>query len=157
VGAHLVGDTMTVTFTVHGTPAPQGSMKAFAVNGRAMIKPSGGNNFAAWRNAVAQAAHELVAEHGQLDGPLRLDVAFRFPMPASRPKATRARGWAWKTAAPDLDKLVRAVGDALSASGLIRDDALIVDLCATKIEVVGWTGATITLQPAAEMELEPWG
>lgn len=35
--------------------------------------------------------------------------------------------------------------DSLTASGLIKDDARIVALRAVKLEVDGWTGATITV------------
>jgi Holliday junction resolvase RusA-like endonuclease len=91
-----------------------------------------------------------------MDGPLSLDVVFRAPMPASRSKAIRAAGRWWKPTAPDLDKLVRSVGDSLTASGLIKDDARIVALRAMKIEVDGWTGATISVheignEPADEV------
>lgn len=37
------------------------------------------------------------------------------------------------------------IGDSLKAGGLITDDARIVAIIATKLEVVGWTGATIEL------------
>lgn len=151
--------TTLVEFEVIGVPCPQGSMKAFAVGGRAMVKPSGGLKFAQWRNAVAQAGHDLVvtragewaAEVGggdfefPLDGALGLSVEFRFPMPAGRPKAVREYGRAWKTTAPDTDKLIRCIGDALTASGLITDDARFVAVEATKVETTGWTGAIVTI------------
>lgn len=41
--------------------------------------------------------------------------------------------------------IYRAVADALTASGLIVDDARICEVSARKVEVVGWTGAIITL------------
>lgn len=41
--------------------------------------------------------------------------------------------------------IYRAVCDALTASGLIVDDARICEVSARKVEVVGWTGATITI------------
>ena len=58
--------------------------------------------------------------------------------------------------APDLAKLVRSVGDSLTASGLIKADGRIVALRAMKIEVTGWTGATISVheignEPADEV------
>lgn len=87
-----------------------------------------------------------------MDGPLSLDVVFRAPMPASRSKAIRAAGRWWKPTAPDLDKLVRSVGDSLTASGLIKDDARIVALRAMKWEVDGWTGATITVREISNSE-----
>lgn len=144
VGIHTHG----VVFDVVGTPKPQGSMKAFAVGGHARQKPSGGLEFAAWRNAVSEAARHHAETVGTLDGPLRLNVLFRFEMPKSRSKAAHTAGRAPKTTAPDLDKLVRAVGDALTASKLIRDDSLFVVITAEKIETTEWTGATIVVGPA---------
>ena len=67
-------------------------------------------------------------------------------MPKSRPAAARRRGWAHKTTAPDLDKLLRAVGDSLQAGGLIADDAAIASITATKIETTSWTGAVVTIE-----------
>lgn len=134
-----------IEFEVLGIPMPQGSMKAFSANGQARMKPSGGTGFAAWRNAVAVAAKDIAEDHGKLDGPLDLELIFRFPMPKSRSKAVRAFGLADKTTAPDLDKLVRSIGDSLTAGGLIADDARICHLTACKVETTGWTGATIRL------------
>ena len=68
-------------------------------------------------------------------------------MPKSRRAAVRQAGIASKTTAPDLDKLIRSTGDALTTSGLIRDDALICSVHASKLEVVGWAGAVIRLVP----------
>lgn len=127
-----------VEFEVVGTPAAQGS-KRHVGNGR-MVETARGH--APWRAAVAAAARD-VAPDQPLDGPLHLRVEFRFPMPKSRPAATKAAGIAPKTSAPDLDKLVRAVGDALTEGGLIADDARISSVFADKYEVVGWTGARI--------------
>lgn len=134
------------TFDVHGVPKPQGSAKAYSIGGKARVTHSGGADFAAWRNAVSDAARVQAFHHGQLSGPLRLTVVYRFPMPKSRPKIIRERGVAWKSTAPDKDKLDRCIGDALTAGGLIADDALIVCGSSEKIEVVGWTGATISVK-----------
>ena len=134
-----------VEFEVVGSPAAQGS-KRHVRNG---VMVEMGKNHKPWRAAVAAAARDI-AEHDDvpapLDGPLQLIVAFRFPMPASRPKAARTAGSAPKTTAPDLDKLVRSVGDALTESGLIHDDARICSVHASKLEVVGWTGAVIRIE-----------
>ena len=137
-----------ITFQVLGIPRPQGSKKAFSANGRALMKEAGGLDHARWRNAVADAAkHAAETLPGPLTGPLRLDVVYRFAMPASRPKAARVAGRAWKTSAPDSDKLDRAICDGLQASGLIGNDSQICAGESVKYEVVGWTGATITLGP----------
>lgn len=137
--------TRSAQFLVYGVPAPQGSKQAFVANGKARMKESGGNRFAAWRNAVAEAARIEAERLGEpLDGALGLDIVFRFPMPASRPKRIRERGVAEKTTAPDLSKLVRAVEDALQAAALITDDARITWCTARKVEVSGdWAGANV--------------
>lgn len=131
-----------ITFEVIGNPAAQGSKRH--VGGGRMIEMAAGHK--PWRDAVAHAARQIADNlDAPLDGPLRLDVEFRFPMPTSRNKATREAGRAPKVSAPDADKLIRCVGDALQAAGLIRDDARITEIHALKFEVIGWTGATITI------------
>lgn len=143
--------TGPVRFSVIGKPAPQGSKKAFVISGRARLVETAGASHTEWRNQVSSAAIEAFVAYELCEpmfGPLIAQIDFRFPMPASRPKATRTIGWAWKTSSPDIDKLCRTTLDSLTAAALIRDDAQIVELHATKIETTGWTGATITLYPA---------
>lgn len=141
---------MNVRFEVVGTPAPQGS-KTRMPNG-AMLDGQSKNareGHANWRSAVAEAARTARSRlpgTEPLGGPLLLIVRFRFPMPKSRSKAIRDAGLAPKTSAPDLDKLIRSTGDALKEGGLIVDDALFVGVSASKCEVVGWTGAEITVE-----------
>lgn len=141
----------SVHFEVLGLPVQQGSKSAFVRGGKAVMVESG-KGHAAWRTDVANAARQAMRDAGltqPLDGPLALYVTFRFPCPTSRPKAHRTAAQrpqgAPKTTTPDLDKLVRCIGDALTASGLIRDDARIWTLDARKIETTSWTGADILI------------
>ena len=139
--------TLCAAFEVYGTPAPQGSKKAFnAKDGRAMLKESSPIH-AVWRNQIATVAKEQAKNHDNiaLDGALTLVVVFRFKMPKNRPKAVRMHGTAPRIIAPDTDKLVRNVCDGLQAGGLICDDARICNLHASKIETTGWTGAEISI------------
>jgi Holliday junction resolvase RusA-like endonuclease len=145
-----------VTFDVFGTPAPQGSTRAFVVGNRAVTTNKGTPGQMAWRDSVAQMAHTMaqgLGDDAPMTGALRLAVTFRFPMPASRSKAVRALGEAPKTTAPDLDKLIRSVGDALQAGGLVQDDARFSTITASKVEVTGWTGATIRVSRETGHEL----
>lgn len=141
-----------VHFYVLGQPSPQAGTKTVPVRspsgGTVYRKISeGGAGLASWRQEVAQAARARAEECGCLDGPLSLDVVFRFSMPASRPRWAKVQGVVPKDTAPDLDKLLRAVGDSLKAGGLVRDDARIASITATKVEVwEQWTGASITLR-----------
>ena len=124
-------------------PVAQGSKRH--VGGGRMIETAKGHR--EWRHAVATEARRVAetVEGTPLDGPLMLSVVFRFPMPASRPKRLRDAGTIRRTVPPDLDKLCRSVGDSLTDSGLIRDDARIGMIIASKVEVTDWCGAIIQL------------
>lgn len=143
--------TTCVKFEVVGIPAPQGSKSAFtAKSGASITKESGGLKFSQWRNAVSEAALRQAEIHGTLDGALTLWAEFTFPMPQSRPKKIRALGRVPKTTSPDLSKLVRAIEDAMQAAGLIRDDARIAFIAASKWEDAdGPHGVTIELRDGA--------
>jgi Holliday junction resolvase RusA-like endonuclease len=136
-------------FGVIGVPAPQGSKRAFVVAGKARMTDMGGKGAVAWRDSVAAAAL-AAATSTPFDGPLGLDVIFRFPMPASRPKRTQNAGKCLKTTAPDSSKLLRALEDGLQAGGLIKDDARLCRHTVRKYEVVGWTGAIVRLTREVE-------
>lgn len=139
-----------IAFTVHGVPVPQAGMRSVQTAKGARSISTGGVGLRSWRDDVARAAAAAMHDHNltdAIDGPLRLTVTFRFPMPKSRRKADRDAGWCWKTTTPDADKLLRAIGDSLKAGGLVRDDSLFVDTHTTKIETTGWTGAEINVSP----------
>lgn len=147
--------TVLAELRVIGVPKPQGSKRAFVVNGQARMTESAGAAGAQWRDAIAVAAKNLAdrildtASHSHnvppFTGPLGLSVEFRFPMPKSRTKAQHLQGRIYKTTAPDTSKLVRSLEDGLQAAGLIKDDALFVAIEASKVETTGWTGAVVTI------------
>jgi len=129
-----------VDLRVIGVPAPQGS-KTRMPNG-AMVEggsAAGRAKHRAWRTAVAEAAVGKVDE--PLDGPLQLVAEFFLPRPASR-KRDR-----WADRKPDLDKLLRCTLDGLTDAGLIRDDARVAYISASKELADTWTGATLRVQP----------
>lgn len=139
--------TEMVTFRAIGDPQPKGSWKVIRGN----MVPAGGEPQVAWDRAV-RAEAEQAARHlaRPLDGPLGLDVAFRFRMPASRKPSVLREGWGWCAVPPDLDKLIRLVGDALKVAGAIRDDARICAIYASKYEVAeGWIGADVRIRQLA--------
>lgn len=142
--------TSNVQFVVHGTPAPQGS-KTRMPNG-AMLdgkSPAARARFKDWRNDCSAAARAIVdAGTPCFDEPLIVQAEFRFPMPKSRRATDRAAGTICKATAPDLDKLQRALGDSLTAGGLLRDDALIAEWRVCKVEVwQQWTGVAVVIKP----------
>ena len=79
------------------------------------------------------------------DCPVQVAATFALPRPAS---AVRAR-WA-PDRKPDIDKLLRSLLDALTASGCVADDARVVDVRMSK--VYGLPGVTFTVGPAERGE-----
>lgn len=133
-------------FEILGVPAPQGS-KTRMPNG-ALVEggsKTGRAKHKAWRTAVAEAARD-VADDIPHDGALHVTISFRLPMPASRPARIRAAG-VWPHAVkPDLDKLVRSTLDGLTDGGLIVGDHRVFAFEVDAFEVVGWTGAEVTVR-----------
>lgn len=107
---------MSVEFFVEGVPIPQGSKKAFVVKGRAVLVDDNAKLLKPWRGVIAKAADLGVT----FDCPVRVEAVFYMP----RPKTVKRR---FPSVVPDLDKLMRALGDGMKDGGLIRDDSLIVD------------------------------
>lgn len=135
---------------VVGVPAAQGS-KVRMPNGAMLDGTSkrAREGLAEWRRAIADACRAHLAEHpaAPLNEPLKLTVAFRFTPTKSDPHRCR------HVVAPDLDKLLRAVGDALVHGGLLADDRVIADIAASKRYADGQPpGATITIESTAEFE-----
>jgi crossover junction endodeoxyribonuclease RusA len=127
-------------FFVAGVPQPQGS-KRHVGKGR-MIEAAKG--LGPWREAIIWEAKRRspwsrgYANARNFEGPVWARFTFFFPRPKSHYGTGRNAGILKESAPmyhsspPDVDKLVRAVGDALTMSGLIADDRLIVEILATK-------------------------
>jgi crossover junction endodeoxyribonuclease RusA len=116
-----------VTFRVDGTPAPKGSTRAFVIKGRA-VTTEANKHTRPWAALVKDAAREsagpsIVFARGV---PVCLKAVFTLPRPASLPKRV-----ADHTKKPDLDKLARAIKDALT--GIVwQDDSQVTALVIAK-------------------------
>ena len=114
------------SFFVPGEPITEGSVRTFTSGQRIVVTHDRGPELAAWRTRVKRAAQEAAREAGwepRYDGPVAVNAAFFLP----RPKSAKKR--LWPHVKPDLDKLIRAVGDALAPykqPGVLRDDSRIV-------------------------------
>jgi len=115
----------TIMFQVHGLPTPQGSTRAFVVKGKPIIT-STAKGLSAWRRLVADVAQDFAPEQ-PWEGPVGIDLHFGLPKPKSAPKTRRV----WPDKRPDLDKLTRAVLDALTYV-VFADDSQVVEIRATK-------------------------
>lgn len=121
------------SFFVPGEPITEGSTRAFASGQRVVVTHDRGPELAAWRIKVAhaaEAASEAAYWEPRHDGPVEVWAEFRLPRPKSAPKSRKHA-----QTKPDLDKLQRAIGDALAPykrPGVLRDDSRIVAWSAVK-------------------------
>lgn len=137
---------------VYGDPAPQGS-KSFkgtfnGKDGRQHAKlVESSKRVAPWRQDVKAAAEAAIDARNiamrdypswePMDAPLLLVVVFTLPAPKSLPK----RRASYPSKLPDLSKLVRSTEDALTAAGIWKDDARVVECRALKTYPIGTLGA----------------
>lgn len=130
--------TFTIVFSVSGTPRPQGSKRH--VGGGRMVEAS--KHLHPWRNLVIDAVKEQAELTDKLEGPVSVVIEFRIPRP-QKPKhelpISRAAG--------DIDKLSRAILDALTIGGIIEDDSHVVHLTAFKRYSPTMPGVTVYIEP----------
>lgn len=122
-----------IAFSVSGIPKPKGSMR---LSRQGKIIP-GDSKLKWWSKAVAFAAHATTKT--KLSGPVSVSLRFRFVRPRNT-KFTEA-----PYGKPDLDKLVRAVFDALT-SHCFEDDAQVCKVFSEKV----WAS-----KPGVDVEVIP--
>ena len=92
-----------------------------------------------WRAKIAK--HVGDAGLSVMEGPIFLSCVFVFPRPKSHLNSQnqlRQGAPVHYTKKPDTDKLLRAIGDALSVdSGLLHDDSCITHIAGSKRYQVG--------------------
>jgi len=139
-----------IAFEVPGVPAPQGSKvrTRFGVReDNPATRP--------WRNSVAWEAIHAMNGTQPLTGPLELHVTFQFPRPKSHFRTGRHAGElkpaapVYCTSKPDTDKLLRAIGDALTGVVAV-DDSQFVKV--TALKVYGTPKASVLVKQAEEGE-----
>lgn len=125
-----------IAFAVRGIPVPQGSKRAYVVNGKPILTEEAGPRHKTWRSDIkARAEQEWFA--APTEGACLVRLIFRFPRPLSHFGTGKNRDVLKATAPvdhtqkPDIDKLTRAVLDALT--GIIwKDDDQVCQLVVTK-------------------------
>lgn len=132
---------MTVTFTVHGTPAPKGS-KSLSVRGGRPHMYESSKKERPWAQQVYWTAREF-APPQPWSGAIELDVTFFIHRPQ---RLGKTRTGVLAVTGFDTDKGARSCGDALT--GLFYfDDKQVSDLHARKryADFGQPTGAEITV------------
>ncbi len=133
-------------FTAFGDPAPQGSKNVY--NGR-LVEAS--KKLKPWRAAVADAvfrAFVATGDESQFTEPVEVTATFYLPRPRTVKRLL-------PSVPPDLDKLQRSLGDALSVDAkVLADDSLIVKWNASKLyaENLNDTGVRVAIRTIAVAE-----
>ena len=110
---------------VPGIPQPQGSKNAYVRGQRAVIVEAN-KKLMPWRKSVSEALEAANVSCQPLEGALTLEVVFFLPQARTNKKP-------YPSQKPDLDKMIRGIGDAATQSGCIEDDAQIVEIVAHKL------------------------
>lgn len=121
---------------IEGHPAPQGSMKHI---GRGRLVPTS-QRLVVWRKIMTAAARDALPRGWYpISSPISVEMCFYLPKGKSVRRAV-------PTTPPDLDKLIRAVGDSFTNAGVWKDDSFIVKLEAKKNYPPsdGWQGVVVT-------------
>lgn len=116
-----------LTFTVYGTPIPQGSTRAFIPKGwnRPIITADNAKT-KPWRQEIAGVVLAEMERNGfqMIAGAVRVEARFFFERPKSVKKGH-------KTTKPDIDKLMRSLFDALTGH-VFKDDSQVTICSACK-------------------------
>ena len=143
-------------FDAIGKPEPQGSARAFVAGGRAVVTTAN-PKMHHWRDIITWSAREAMSEQSFFasSGAVEVRADFRLQRPASVSRKRRPH----PDVKPDLDKLTRALLDALSAA-VFRDDAQVTLLAVSKRyaesnEQPGVHVVVLALQEGAERPRAP--
>lgn len=128
-----------LTFTVFGTPRPQGSLRLFRSPKTQREVAKYANSTIEWRNRVQAELREQYDGRPTIIGEVLVRLDFEMPRPKHHFGTGRNAG-VLKPSAPhwptnsggDLDKLVRAINDSLTDAGVWVDDAQVVEIHAIK-------------------------
>lgn len=126
----------TFAIAVPGRPLPKGSLRHV---GRGRLVEQ--TKVKDWMKEIQAHILEAYSDVAPMfDTPVRATLQFHFP----RPAAAKNRLYPHLRSAGDLDKLVRAVLDALQPS-ILADDSLVVHLAAGKFYETAQQPAGVTI------------
>jgi Holliday junction resolvase RusA-like endonuclease len=131
-----------IALYVSGEPAPKGSPRVVTrgKGGRVLSSPlvlSDSAKTERWQAAVRAEA----TRHLRLIPPLTVPVSVFISFCLRRPKSVRR---AFPSVKPDIDKLIRSTLDGLNGVAF-TDDALVVEVRATKAYATTFVGARIQI------------
>jgi crossover junction endodeoxyribonuclease RusA len=116
-------DRFRLHIQVLGVPVPKGSGKAIPhrFTGKPIYRPANPKT-SDWQHTISMEVYRRMGESLPYTGAVEVQMIFFLPRPKSAPKRviepTTSRG--------DLDKLERAVLDAIVTGGGLRDDGQVI-------------------------------
>lgn len=153
-----MGDLASFTFFISGKPIGKGRPRFRAVpnrNGGHFVQTYTPKATREWEQEIGEQVGIVLARLRSkgalrdielpLSGRVILNLRFNLPKPKSAPKKLR-----FQKKKPDLDNLDKALIDALSSIGLIKDDNIVTDISTCKrfatdahpmgveVELTGW-------------------
>ena len=124
-----------LSIEVVGTPVPQGNLSRGRYGGIYESNPM----LRSWRDTLVSELLTAKGDRDTLWGAVEVECRFFLPWLKSHYSQSKARTGELKAGAPrmpitkpDLDKLQRAVGDALTDAKVVNDDAQIVSWVVSK-------------------------
>ena len=145
-----------LSFSVAGTPIPQGSKRVWvnSKTGKAQMTEDAGVRHSTWRNEVTGQARQAMSDVGRFGEPYRepisCSVTFAFHRPLSHygsgrnSEVVKPSAPPYPAKPPDLDKLVRAVWDALTSVVWV-DDGQVIAATIRKQYVHRWEGEGVSI------------
>lgn len=104
-------------FRVYGRPQQRGSKRAMPLKNGKTIMVDDNKKSRSWMDTVAAEAAAAWNGRDLLQGPVAISVAFEFKRPKSHMRSNgeiKPAAPELFTSSPDLDKLLRALGDAMT-------------------------------------------
>lgn len=118
-----------IEFFVAGEPIPQGSKTNMPLRGGGVVMVESNRKTKPWRKHVKTQAWLAMDDQAIHNGPVGIRVVFAFERPKSSEFDT-------KCTKPDVDKLVRAIFDAMKGT-IYSDDCRVIELNARKVFIGG--------------------
>ena len=129
-----------IKITIPGIPVAKGRPR---VTKRGAFTPQKTVNY----ESLVQYTYMAQAEGQKLEGPLRMDIMFFFPIPKSYSKKRREairRMLEQHTKKPDIDNCIKSITDALNKFAY-DDDSQVVEISARKYYTEEEPNAVVTI------------
>lgn len=119
--------TMTIEFTVDGSPHGKGRPR-FRRFGN-FVSTYTDAKTKSYETLVKEAAIKAMENRPLIEGPVKLDLIIRLPVPKSYPKKRSKaclNGSEWPTKKPDWDNVAKSVADAMNDIVFLDDTQIVI-------------------------------